>query len=400
MARYPDQAPPHVRSTLAKLSLCRTAALGGHEYRCDACQETTYLYNSCGDRHCPQCSGAKRADWLDSARSLLLEGVPYFQVVATLPQELSALALGNRREIYDLLFTAAWTALKQTIEAEQGFDPAAVGVLHTWNQKLEAHAHVHFVVQGGGPAIQGQDGWVGCRKGGRENPYYLVDAETLRTKFRQCFLAGLARLYRVGRLRWEGDEASWEALLQRLSNVKWVTHIEPPRDASYSSEMVLKYLARYLTGGPIGDQRLISVVEDSVSFWAREGTVTGGDRRQVPCELSAVEWVRRWCLHILPRGYTKTRRFGGWSSRCREAYVERCAILLESIGELPENPFGFPASDQQLPGDGESADTLRCPCCGGSMRLIGVTEKPRWFDVMASDACPPWYRPPTRSCQQ
>lgn len=399
VARYPDQAPPHVRGTLAKLSLCRTAALGGHEYRCDKCRETTYLYNSCGDRHCPQCSGAKRADWMDSAQSLLLEGVPYFQVVATLPQELSALALGNRREMYDLLFTAGWMALKRTIEAEQGFDPTALGVLHTWNQKLEAHAHVHFVVQGGGPALGGQGGWVGCRKEGHENPYYLVDAEALRTEFRRCFLAGLTRLHRASRLRLEGDFAhlrdtrTWNAFVRQLADVKWVVYIEPPPAECCSSENVLKYLTRYLTGGPIGDQRLIDVAGDSITFWAREGTVAGGDRQQVPCELAAVEFVRRWCLHILPQGYTKTRRFGGWSSRRRDAYVERCAMLLESVGDLPENGCDFSVAEDQILPDDESVDTVACPGCGEPMRLIEVREKPRWCDVMSSDACPSWYRP-------
>lgn len=135
------QAASQVQSTLAKLSLCRTAALGGRKYRCDGCERECVVYNSCGDRHCPQCAGAKRASWIDSAEQLLLEGVPYFQVVFTLPGALSSLALGNRRVIYDLLFQAAWAALKETIEVEQGYDPAALMVLHTWNQRLESNPH-------------------------------------------------------------------------------------------------------------------------------------------------------------------------------------------------------------------------------------------------------------------
>ncbi len=132
IAHYGQQAAPQVQSTLAKLSLCRTAALGGRRYRCDDCEHECVLYNSCCDRHCPQCAGAKRADWIDSTKKLLLDGVNYFQVVFTLPSELSSLALGNRGKIYDLLFASAWSALKETIEKEQGFDPAALMVLHTW----------------------------------------------------------------------------------------------------------------------------------------------------------------------------------------------------------------------------------------------------------------------------
>ena len=131
-----------VQSTLAKLELCRTDALGGHLYRCDPCDFECRVNNSCGDRHCPQCAGAKRADWLDSTSQLLLPGITYFQVVFTIPDKLSSLALGNREEMYDLLFRAAWKTLKDVIADEQLFEAAAVMVLHTWNQMLEAHAHV------------------------------------------------------------------------------------------------------------------------------------------------------------------------------------------------------------------------------------------------------------------
>lgn len=139
--RYPSQAAPQVQSTLAKLSLCRTAALDGRRYRCGDCEHEGVIYNSCGDRHCPTCSGAKRADWLDSSSRLILDGVDYYQVVFTLPGDLSRLGLGNRRAIYDQLFASAWSALKKAIEAEQGYDAAALMVLHTWNQKLDAHPH-------------------------------------------------------------------------------------------------------------------------------------------------------------------------------------------------------------------------------------------------------------------
>ncbi len=127
--RYPRQATPHVQSTLAKLSLCRTAALGGRRYHCSSCDHECTVYNSCGDRHCPQCSGAKRADWLSKTAELLLPGVEYFQVVFTIPDSLSALALGNRTEIFNLLFRSAWRSLKQVIQDEQQFEAAAAMVL-------------------------------------------------------------------------------------------------------------------------------------------------------------------------------------------------------------------------------------------------------------------------------
>jgi len=129
--QFPGPAVPQVQSTLAKLSLCRTAALGGRVLACQSCERQCIVYNSCGDRHCPRCGGAKRADWLERTRTLLLPSVDYFQVVFTLPQQLSSLALGHRRVMYDLLFKTAWQALREVVQQECQFQPAAVLVLHT-----------------------------------------------------------------------------------------------------------------------------------------------------------------------------------------------------------------------------------------------------------------------------
>ena len=131
--QHPKQAVPQVQSTLAKISLCRTAALGGRAYRCSGCDHQIIVANSCGDRYCPTCSGARRSDWLESTGDLIIDGVDHFQVVFTLPDSLSRLALGNRAVVYNLLFGSAWSALKQTIGAEHGYDAAALMVLHTWN---------------------------------------------------------------------------------------------------------------------------------------------------------------------------------------------------------------------------------------------------------------------------
>lgn len=125
------QAVPQVTSTLAKLSLCRTSALGGRLLQCESCDRQAIVYNSCGDRHCPQCRGAKRAAWVESAGPLLLPQVNYFQVVFTLPEQLSSLALGNRRALYDLLFQTAWQSLREVLPEQFGFQPAALMVLHT-----------------------------------------------------------------------------------------------------------------------------------------------------------------------------------------------------------------------------------------------------------------------------
>ncbi len=396
-----------MQSTLAKLALCRTAALGGHRYRCDRCQHECVLYNSCGDRHCGQCAGAKRADWMDSTKKLLLEGVDYFQVVFTLPSELSSLALGNRRAIYNLLFASAWSALKQTIATEQGYDAAALLVLHTWNQQLEQHGHVHAVVPGGGPALDGS-GWVNSRRPGGDAGHYLVDAIALRGRYRDVFLDGLERLRQRDELKLEEDRdgARWESLIWKLRRTEWVIHIQPPPERAdgqpCSAEQVLKYLARYLTGGPISDGRIIAADQQQVTFWAREGKTVGGDRRQVPITLETLEFMRRWCLHILPRGFTKTRCYGGWHNRRRETYLERCAILLESTAALlPEESLDFPTADHDDPSSANRQPPEKeCPSCGSELRLTESTEKPSWSDIMSSLARPVWYRQPSRSSKK
>jgi hypothetical protein len=399
VAEHPRPAVPQVQSTLAKLSLCRTAALGGRKLQCGQCRHEAIVYNSCGDRHCPQCAGAKRSDWIDASEPLILGGVDHYQVVFTLPSELSRLALGNRRQLYDLLFGAAWSALKQTIEAEQGFDPAALMVLHTWNQKLEAHAHVHAVVPGGGPALIGGHWKAATAPGSKQTGWYLVNAVTLRRTFREHFIKGLRQLFANAELKLEGEfeylqmPEEQETLLSELETVEWVSYIEPPPHKGCRPETVLKYLARYLTGGPISDARIVSADERSVTFMAREGKVTGGQREQVPITLTAVEFTRRWSLHILPKGYTKSRRFGGWSNPRKGEYVQRCAMLLEGVDArlTPEAlSFNPPLFEQDSDSETE-AKQPQCPHCGAAMCQTAASLKPSWHDVMNSSHRPNWY---------
>lgn len=400
VTRYPSQAAPQVQSTLAKLALCRTAALDGRRYRCGDCEQECVVYNSCGDRHCPTCGGAKRADWLDSSSRLILDGVNYFQVVFTLPAELSRLALGNRRVIYNQLFASAWSALKKTIESEQGYDAAALLVLHTWNQKLDAHAHVHAVVPGGGPAVDG-GGWRVSQRADDPSSagHYLVDADELRCQFRDHFLKGLERLRSKGELKLEGEFAhlqaddAWQSLIGQLQSTHWVSYIEPPPREGCGPQGVLKYLARYLTGGPIANSRIVAADEHEVTFLARAGTTAGGERQQIPITLPTVEFTRRWSLHVLPKGYTKTRRYGGWSNMRREDYLEQCGKQLDAAeAVLPPDacefgPFDEPANQAESP-------CPSCPECGGEMILQGGRDKPSWHAIMNSPARPRWYARP------
>ena len=396
------QAVPQVRGTLAKIALCRTAALGGRCYHCDICHGECFVYHSCGDRHCPQCAGARRADWVESAARLLLPGIDYFQVVFTIPDALSSLALGNRRAIYDLLFQSAWQSLSSVIAREHGFEAAAVMVLHTWNQKLEPHAHVHALVPAGGPSLSSPHSWVRCQRPNvpRCDGRYLVNADDLRTTFRQMFLSGLRQLHRSSQLKLEGewselrDSAAFEIWLKPLDEIAWVTYIEAPPTEQSTPEQVLKYLARYLTGGPISDRRLVSAENGNVTFLARTGTTTGGGAGEAePYTLSGPEFVRRWSLHILPKGYTKTRRFGGYSNRHQERYIAECEELLSARGLVSLQSDAITDATREIaePSESSSQSEPNCPACHIRMRLIANLCRPSWRLILHSPWRPPWY---------
>lgn len=386
-----------VQSTLAKISLCRTSALGGRWYSCQDCGEITKLHNSCGDRHCPGCSGAKRADFNDRASKLITPGVEHFQVIFTVPEIISTIALGNRTEIADLLFKSAWRALKKTIRLEQGYDPAALMVLHTWNQKLDAHWHVHALVPAAGPAVNAAG--IKDSTSPRENDTrkYLVDAINLRRAYRKAFLRGLQSLYRRGKLSLAGnvkylrDEHAWEELIDRLQQQQWVSHIEPPPSELSQAEDVVSYMTRYLTGGPISDRRILSANDREVTFLARQGNRTGGDREQLPVTLSTEEFIRRWCLHIQPHQLTKTRCFGGWSNSKRTDYLKRMWSAIRSDQPFaPELPVETASAEEQPEKNGKP---LSCQSCGSEcLRLTQHQPKPSWSELLRLDSeCSPWW---------
>jgi hypothetical protein len=377
-----SEATMSVQSTLAKLSLCRTSALGGRWYECNDCQRITKLHNSCGDRHCPCCSGAKRQSFSERASKLLLGGVVYYQVVFTLPEVLSTLALANRQEIADLLFWSAWKGLKKGLQSEQGYDPAALMVLHTWNQKLDAHWHVHALVPAGGPdLIDGR--WVNATapsiEGYDDDRAYLVDAINLRRSYRKFAIAHLERLRASGKLKFGGSlehllcDDAWDSMIAQLGNQEWVSYIEPPPHPQSRPEQVVRYLARYLTGGPISDHRILSADDKEVTFLAREGARVGGERKQVPKTLPTLEFVRRWCLHIQPDQLTKTRSWGGWSNTRAERYREQCQQALAASGIEPgsENELIVEPGDQA--DSGVATETRRSEH-GGSASRVAVTD--------------------------
>ena len=283
----------------------------------------------------------------------IVEGVDYYQVVFTLPDDLSSLALGNRRVIFNLLFHSAWKSLKKVLEDEQAYEAAANMVLHTWDQKQNSHVHLHAVVPGGGPSLHRPGEWKNAvpPPHERQDRWWLVDADDLRHEFRKQFLKGLRLLHRKQELRLEGswshlqDKAAFETFLSPMEAKSWVTYIEPPPTESSQPSDIVKYLARYLTGGPISDARLVSYENGKVTFTARTGKTHGGSDEIEEVELPVVEFVRRWCLHILPHGFTKTRCYGGWSNHHCKRYVAECRELCPEQSNA--NPSASPTNQHR-----------------------------------------------------
>ena len=377
--------------------------MGGKSYQCEDCGEIKEVHHSCGDRHCPQCSGCKRYDFAARAEQLILDKVVYYQVVFTLPQELSELALSNRDAIAELLFESAGKVLRKTIRTEQGYEFAAMMVLHTWNQQLQPHWHVHALVPGGGPSLT-SDSWKSAEAPAgaiNSDDYYLVDAIRLRETYRKYCISKLRRLFAKGELKFgekhaELQESSkWQAFCDRLSTVDWVSYIQPPPTQECSADQVVRYLTRYLTGGPISESRIVAADSEQVTFLAREGTRVGGERLQVPVTLSTMEFVRRWCLHIQPDQLTKTRYYGGWSCRYRTQYQSRCRRLLGQDGSATQADTAIESAGVCDSDEVESeSPSLECASCGGrSLRYVSQTPKPSWSELLShlDPRCPSWY---------
>lgn len=323
--RHNRQTTPAVQRVLARLAACRTAALGGHVTECGHCGDVRYHYHSCGERHCPACGGSKRAAWLQRRRAELL-AVPYFHVVFTLPHQLSALVLGNRRLLYPLLMrTAAQTLLDVAADPKHlGARLGVLAVLHTWGQQLEHHPHVHAVVAGGGLALDGQR-WLACR------PNFLLPVKVLGQVFRGKYLEGLRQAYATGTLHLGGSTAAlaeptaFAALLEELYRTAWVVYAKQPfgRDP----ELVLKYLARYTHRVAFSNARLVRVSAEAVTFTYKD---YADGCRSKEMTLPALEFVRRFAMHVVPGRLVRIRQYGLLANRGRGARLAQCRRLLTS----------------------------------------------------------------------
>jgi len=343
----------HVKVLLA-IRRCRTAVLGGHLDECTRCGHRAISYNSCRNRHCPKCQAGARERWLERRRQELLP-TPYVHVVFTLPRRLAPLALQNKKVLYDLLFrTSAETLLAiardpQHLGAEIGF----FSVLHTWNQKLQLHPHVHCVIPAGGLSPDHRR-WIKTRYA------FFLPVQVLGRVFRGKFVAALQRAFQDGQLRFYGH---WEPLaqpktffawLRPLFRNDWVVYAKRPFGGP---EYVLRYLGRYTHRVAISNHRLVSCADQKVTFHWRD---SAHKNEQGLMTLSLEEFLRRFLLHLLPDGFVRIRHFGFLANRQRTTFLPLCFQLL---GPAPQ-------TEPDTSGVKNSNDLWRCPQCTGPMVVV------------------------------
>ena len=349
---------PEQRRVMRAIEECRTSALGGHVDRCDACGFQRVSYNSCRNRHCPKCQSLAKAQWLQARLADLLP-VPYFHVVFTLPEELAHLAWQNKRIIYNLLFqSAAQTLLKLAADPKQlGAQIGFLAVLHTWSQQLRHHPHLHCVIPGGGLSLDGQR-WISCR----EN--FFLPVKVLSRLFRHLFRDQLSRLFAQGKLVFHGsltqlnDPLAFQHFVRSLGRKEWVVYAKPPFGGP---RQVLDYLGRYTHRVAISNHRLRKLEHGQVTFSWRD--YRHGQRRSL-LTLTAEEFMRRFLLHTLPRGFQRLRHFGLLSNRARVANLAHCRQLL-GVAQQPSNSsMCTPQPDAVTLFQALTGDSLtRCPAC-------------------------------------
>jgi hypothetical protein len=348
---------------LTAIERCRTAPLGGHVDACSGCGYRAISYNSCRNRHCPKCQAQARQRWLE-ARCRELLPTPYVHVVFTLPHRLAPLALQNKKVLYDLLLrTSAATLLEvarssKHLGAETGF----FSVLHTWNQKLEHHPHVHCVVPAGGLSPDHRR-WI------RPRYRFFLPVKVLGRVFRGKFVAALQRAFAEGQLGFYGDliplagTRAFAAFLRPLFRQDWVVYSKPPFG---SPQQVLRYLGRYTHRVAISNHRLVSLQGNEVIFRWRD---SAHDNRQCLMSLPVEEFLRRFLLHLLPPSFVRIRHFGFLAHRRRAALLPLCFRLLGLPNGLP------PKSEESEKAAGglttsSSASLWSCPQCGGPMIIL------------------------------
>jgi len=359
---------------MSAIEQCRSAALGGHVLRCEACAQLQIAYNSCRNRHCPKCQASAARRWLEARQADLLP-VEYYHVVFTLPAPISAIAYYNKAPIYDLLFEVAAETLR-TIAADPKHLGAHIGatlVLHSWGSALTHHPHVHGIVPGGGLSPDGQR-WVACKPG------FFLSVRVLSRLFRRRFLEELTKAHRAGQLQFFAEYAAlsdanaFAEWLAPLRAVDWVVYAKRPFAGPAA---VLAYLSRYTHRVAISNSRLLALDERGVTFRWKDYRAKGSTRYKT-MTLDPHEFMRRFLLHVLPSGFHRIRHYGLIANAARRELLARARTLLRVVPTTIEaQPPDAPAVNLQ--------PTFVCPHCGAAMNVIDTFARGQPIR-----APPPW----------
>ena len=350
------------RRVMSAIELCRTAELGGHIEACASCGVVRCAYNSCRNRHCPKCQGQARIDWL-AARQADLLPVPYFHVVFTLPAPVAEIAFQNKARVYAILFKVAAETLRR-IGADPrhlGAEIGLVAILHSWGQTLTYHPHLHCIVPGGGPSLDGSR-WIACKPG------FFLPVRVLSRLFRRRFLEELQVAFDAGELAFFGNLASlaqsaaFARRARELRRIEWVVFAKLPFGGP---EQVLAYLGRYTHRVAISNTRLTSMDDGKITFRWKDYRHHGKSKLMI---LDADEFIRRFLLHALPDGFHRIRHYGFLANGHRVARLVLCRTLLDA---LPPNSAAEPASDRA-----STNLAHRCRCCGGVMFVLATLPRP------------------------
>lgn len=340
--------PPSHLAAMQAIEQCRTAALGGHLYKCPACHEQVYSYHSCQNRSCPKCGHEAAQAWLEQQRALLLPA-PYFLVTFTLPAGLRTLARSHQTVIYNLFFRTAAAALLQLAADERfvGGQIGLVGVLQTWTRDLRYHPHLHFLVPGGGLSVEGQH-WLPSRAN------FLVRVEPLGALIRAKFRDGL----RKSNLFHQVPTAVWSQA--------WVVDCRPVGNG----ETALKYLAPYIFRIALSNNRILKLENEQVTFRYQEGE----SKRWRTVTLAVFEFIRRFLQHVLPKGFVKVRYYGLLAVGNRQ----RLRLAQALLGTPPPSPTKLTAEPSETPA--RATPTRSCPRCGQPLAVIQrlPRQRGRW----------------------
>jgi len=341
--------------TLHALRRCRTLELGGHVDGCDSCGHMRISYNSCRNRHCPKCQGLNKEMWIIGQEDMLLP-VLYYHVVFTLPHELNLLCMYDPRQMYDLLFSSAWHTLRMLSEDPQwiGARPAATMLLHTWSQTLQLHPHVHCIVPNGGLTKDGQ--WQYPKKG---KGNFLFPVLAMTKVYKGYFMSNLIQQIKTGELSMPkgyfkeyGGFKKWKRMLY---DKNWVVYTKKPFSGV---QHVIDYLGRYSHSVAITNRRIISILDGKVRFTYKDYREDGAKKEM---DIAVGEFIRRFCLHLLPPGYRKVRYYGFISNASKAKSI---ALARRSLGQkhqsLLSRSLRKEKAIQRLTG---LQNMYQCPCC-------------------------------------